>query len=201
MSRKVIGGIAILAAAAIAMMALTQETETIDAAGNPAPHKLLGWDEIVADARHSWFWTQIADPYSASMIDASLWMYQITGDEFYIDYIKSGFGDAPLEGTDRRLAVTFLARLAVVDRSYVGQVSKTADAMMKEEIDSGTNLFYASDGRKEMYVPYDGAQGIEALLLVYEATSDEKYLTQAKKTIYAVWDVRDRDTNLVPGWF
>lgn len=97
--------------------------------------------------------------------------------------------------------MTFLARLAVVDRSYVGQVSKTADAMMKEEIDSGTNLFYASDGRKEMYVPYDGAQGIEALLLVYEATSDEKYLTQAKKTIYAAWDVRNRDTNLVPGWF
>ena len=101
MSRKVICGIAVLAAAAIAMLALTQGAESIDAAGNPAPDELLGWDEIVADARHSWFWTQIADPYGASMLDASLWMYQITGDEFYIDYIKSGFGDSPLEGTDR----------------------------------------------------------------------------------------------------
>ena len=182
------------------MLALTQGAESIDAAGNPAPDELLGWDEIVADARHSWFWTQIADPYGASMLDASLWMYQITGDEFYIDYIKSCFGDAPLEGTDRRLAVTVLARLAMTDGSYAGQVSKAADSIMKEEIDQDTNLFYASDGRKEMYVPYDDAQGIEALLLAYEATSDEKYLMQAKKTIYAVWDVRDRDTNLVPGW-
>jgi hypothetical protein len=199
-SRKVIGCVAVLAAAAIAMMALTQGTESIDAAGKPAPQELLGCDEVAGDVRHSWFWTQIADPYGASMLDASLWMYQITGDKFYINYIKSGFGDAPLDGTDRRVALTVLARLAMVDASYAGKVGKTADAMMKEEIDPATNLFYASDGRKEMYVPYDGAQGIEALLQAYEATSDEKYLTQAKKTIYAVWDVRDRDTNLVPGW-
>jgi hypothetical protein len=82
------------------------------------------------------------------MLDASLWMYQITGDKFYIDYIKNGFGDAPLDGTDRRVALTVLARLAMVDASYAGQVGKTADAMMKEEIDPATNLFYASDGRR-----------------------------------------------------
>jgi hypothetical protein len=51
-----------------------------------------------------------------------------------------------------------------------------------------------------MYVPYDGTQGIEALLMAYEATSEEKYLVQAKKTIGAVWDSRNRDTNLVPSW-
>lgn len=120
------------------------------------------------------------------MLDASLRMYQITGAEFYIDYIKSGFGDAPLEGTDRRLALTILARPAMVNGSYAGQVSKTTDAIMKEEIDSGTVLSYASDGRKERHVPCDAAQSIEALLLAYEVTSDEKCFTQTKNHIRGV---------------
>lgn len=200
MPRKVIAGVAGLAIAAIAAFALTYGGGKVDAASRPAQDELLGWDEIVSDTRHSWFWTQNADPYGADMLDASLWMYQITGDKFYLDYIRNGFGDSPLEGTDRRQAVIVLAKLAMADSHYAGQAGGMADAMMEQEIDPATGLFYASDGRREMYIPYDGAQGIEALLMACEATSDGKYLSQAKKTIDAVWETRDRNTDLISSW-
>ena len=49
-----------------------------------------------------------------------------------------------------------------------------------------------------MYISYDAASGISSLLIAYEATSNEKYLNQAKNTLLAYWDLRNKDTNLIP---
>ena len=51
-----------------------------------------------------------------------------------------------------------------------------------------------------MYMSYGGAVGLESLLLAYEVTSDITYLDQAKRTIFAYWDLRDKETDLIPSW-
>ena len=47
---------------------------------------------------------------------------------------------------------------------------------------------------------YAGSVGLESLLLAYEATSGKTYLDQVKRTILAYWDLRDKETNLIPSW-
>ena len=51
-----------------------------------------------------------------------------------------------------------------------------------------------------MYISYGGSVGLESLLLAYEVTSDKTYLDQVKRTILAYWDLRDKETNLIPSW-
>jgi len=53
---------------------------------------------------------------------------------------------------------------------------------------------------RDMYMPYGGSIGLESLLLAYEVTSDAIYLDQVKRTILAYWELRDKDTNLIPSW-
>ena len=77
---------------------------------------------------------------------------------------------------------------------------------MEYEINHETELFYTAvtlDGKpldRSMYISYGGSRGMESLLLAYEATSDSKYLDQVKRTILAYWDLRDKETNLIPSW-
>jgi len=47
---------------------------------------------------------------------------------------------------------------------------------------------------------YGGSVGLESLLLAYEVTSDKTYLEQVKRTIIAYWDLRDKETDLIPSW-
>jgi hypothetical protein len=47
---------------------------------------------------------------------------------------------------------------------------------------------------------YGGSVGLESLLLAYEVTSDVVYLDQVKRTILAYWELRDKETNLIPSW-
>jgi hypothetical protein len=49
-----------------------------------------------------------------------------------------------------------------------------------------------------MNISYNGSIGLESLLLTYEVTSDTRYLDQAKRTILAYWELRDKETNLIP---
>ena len=49
-----------------------------------------------------------------------------------------------------------------------------------------------------MDMSYRGSSGLESLLLAYEVSSDTTYLEQVKRTILAYWDLRDKDTDLIP---
>ena len=49
-----------------------------------------------------------------------------------------------------------------------------------------------------MNMSYGGSVGLESLLLAYEVTSDIVYLDQVKRTILAYWELRDKETNLIP---
>jgi hypothetical protein len=49
-----------------------------------------------------------------------------------------------------------------------------------------------------MDMSYGGSVGLVSLLLAYEVTSDTTYLDQVKRTILAYWELRDKDTNLIP---
>ena len=81
-----------------------------------------------------------------------------------------------------------------------------ANAFTEYEINHETELFYDAvtlEGEPihhDMYMSYGGAAGLESLLLAYEVTSDATYLDQVKRTILAYWDLRDKETNLIPSW-
>ena len=107
-----------------------------------------------------------------------------------------------------------IAKLALIDPNYLQLTKTIADAVLKHEINHETELFYTqvtlegkptrtySDGVKcfcnYMDMSYGGSVGLESLLLAYEATSDTKYLEQVKQTILAYWELRDKETNLIP---
>ena len=99
-----------------------------------------------------------------------------------------------------------VARLALVDSNYVQLTKTIANAFIEYEINHETELFYNGvtlEGKpldRSMYMSYGGAQGLESLLLAYEATSDTTYLDQVKRTILAYWELRDKETNLIPSW-
>ena len=99
-----------------------------------------------------------------------------------------------------------VAKLALVDSNYTQLTKTLADAVIEHEINHETDLFYSSvtlEGEpldRSMYMSYGGSVGLESLLLAYEVTSDRTYLEQTKRTILAYWDLRDKETNLIPSW-
>jgi len=206
----------------------------------------FSWEQLVNDAKHAWDGSimlremnveeglhfgirydavsdKVIPMLDVTLLDSAIWMYLITGDEYYLkeassiadDIEKYRINDKNIMSasvifepqkysTTNRYSLIDISKLALLNPSYSYLVEKMGDAMIKYEINPKTNLFYESvslNGKpdtKEMYFPWGGDVGIEALLRAYEATSNEKYLEQAKKTILSYWDTRNSATNLLP---
>ena len=162
------------------------------------------------------------------LLRSSVWLYQITGNEQFLH--NAGRVADVVEGvylyesgivsnahpfsktvkveekhTNQRI-LSDVARLALVDSNYVQLTKTMANAFIEYEINHETELFYGAvtlEGKpfdRSMYMSYGGAVGLESLLLAYEATSDTTYLDQVKRTILAYWELRDKETNLIPSW-
>jgi hypothetical protein len=209
---------------------------------------LLDWDTIVNDSKYAYdgsiklqnkFFDYVnytvqynaADGYvtdesEPTLLWASVWLYQITGDKHYLEnagYIadiidrvflyESGIvmRAHPLSMTVKTSEahtnldiLPGVAKLALVDPNYVQLTKTITDAFIEHEINHETDLFYSFvtlEGKpldKSMNISYNGSVGLESLLLTYEATSDTIYLDQAKRTILAYWELRDKETNLIP---
>ena len=162
------------------------------------------------------------------LLRSSVWLYQITGIEQFLQnagqvanvvegvYLyESGIvtNAHPFSKTVKveekhtnQEILSDVARLALVDSNYVQLTKTLADAVIEHEINHETELFYDSvtlEGEpldRSMYMSYGGSVGLESLLLAYEATSDTTYLDQVKRTILAYWELRDKETNLIPSW-
>ena len=110
------------------------------------------------------------------------------------------------EGHTNQEILSDVAKLALVDSNYVQLTKTIADAVIEHEINHETEFFYdmvTLEGKplyRDMYMSYGGSVGLESLLLAYEVTSDAIYLDQVKRTILAYWELRDKDTNLIPSW-
>jgi rhamnogalacturonyl hydrolase YesR len=220
-----------------------EETENIE-------KHLLDWDTIITDSRYAYDgsirlqskffdYVDYTIKYNAAtntaydiseptLLEASVWLYQITGDENYLEnagYIanvieefylyESGIVtkghplsktvDVGEKQTNQEILFS-VAKLALMDSNYVQLTKTLADAVIEYEINHETDLFYSRvtlEGEpldRFMYISYDGSVGLESLLLAYEVTSDTTYLDQVKRTILAYWDLRNKDTNLIPSW-
>ncbi len=211
---------------------------------------LLDWDTIVNDSKYAYdgsirlqskFFDYVnytvkynaADNYiyddsEPTLLESGVWLYQITGDEKFLQKArivanvieKSYLYDSgivmnvhPLTNTVKisethtnQSILSDVAQLALVDSNYVQLTKTLADAVIEHEINHETELFYDSvtlEGEpldRSMYMSYGGSVGLESLLLAYEATSDTTYLDQVKRTILAYWELRDKETNLIPSW-
>jgi hypothetical protein len=220
-----------------------EETENIE-------KYLLDWDTIITDSRYAYDgsirlqskffdYVDYTIKYNAAtntaydiseptLLEASVWLYQITGDEIYLEnagYVanvieefylyESGIVTKghPLSKTvnvgekQTNQEILFsVAKLALMDSNYVQLTKTLADAVIEYEINHETDLFYSRvtlEGEpldRFMYISYGGSVGLESLLLAYEVTSDTTYLDQVKRTILAYWDLRNKDTNLIPSW-
>ena len=168
----------------------------------------------------------ISDMSEPTLLWAGVWLYQITGDKHYLEnagYIadvidrvflyESGIvmRAHPLSMTVKTSEahtnldiLPGVAKLALVDSNYVQLTKTITDAFIEHEINHNTDLFYSFvtlEGKpldRSMNISYNGSIGLESLLLTYEVTSDTKYLDQAKRTILAYWELRDKETNLIP---
>ena len=211
---------------------------------------ILDWDTIVNDSvyaydgsirmqskffdyvnytvRYDTAKNSIADYSDPTLLRAGVWLYQITGNEKFLqnagivaDVIEqlyltdSGIvmNVHPLtkvvesdEAHTNQEILGQIAKLALVDSNYTELTKTLADAVIEHEINHETDLFYSFvtlEGKpvdQYMYMSYGGSIGLESILLAYEVTSDNTYLEQAKRTILAYWDLRDRQTNLIPSW-
>jgi len=211
---------------------------------------LLDWDTIVNDSKYAYdgsirlqskFFDYVnytvkynaADNYiyddsEPTLLRASVWLYQITGDERFLqnarnvtDVIEGVYlyesgiimKAHPISSTvnineahTNQNILSGVAQLAFVDSNYVQLTKTIANAFIEYEINHETELFYDGvtlEGKpvyRDMYMSYGGAGGLESLLLAYEATSDITYLDQVKRTILAYWELRDKETNLIPSW-
>jgi len=211
---------------------------------------LLDWDTIVDDSKYTYDGSimlqkkffdyvnytvrydvknnSIVDDSKPFLLRGSIWLYQITGDEQFLqnariiaDLIEESYlyssgivmNVHPLTNTVKisethtnQSILSDVAQLALVDSNYVQLTKTLADAVIEHEINHETELFYDGvtlEGKpvyRDMYMSYGGAGGLESLLLAYEATSDITYLDQVKRTILAYWELRDKETNLIPSW-
>jgi len=211
---------------------------------------LLDWDTIVNDSKYAYdgsirlqskFFDYVnytvkynaADNYiyddsEPTLLRAGVWLYQITGDEQFLqnariitdvieeDYLyESGIvmNGHPISKTviineahTNQNILSDVAQLAFVDSNYIQLTKTIANAFIEYEINHETELFYDGvtlEGKpvyRDMYMSYGGAGGLESLLLAYEVTSDTTYLDQVKRTILAYWELRDKETNLIPSW-
>ena len=209
---------------------------------------LLDWDTIVNDSKYAYggsiklqskffdyvnyivtyniskdFLYDFGEP---SLLETGVWLYQITGDEQFLqnsrnlaNFIEKYYlynsgivmNAHPLsnavvvtdEHTNQEI-LSDVAKLALVDSNYVQFTKTLADAVIEHEINHETELLYSwvtLDGEpidRFMDISYSGSVGLESLLLAYEVTSDTTYLDQVKRTILAYWELRDKDTNLIP---
>ena len=170
----------------------------------------------------------IRDSSKPTLLESGVWLYQITGHEQFLSNSRSvanlieesylynsGIVSNvhPLtnvvkvgEKHTNQEILCDVAKLAFVDSNYTQLTKTLADAVIEYEINHETDLFYSFvtlEGEpldKSMYISYGGSVGLESLLLAYEVTSDETYLDQVKRTILAYWDLRDKETNLIPSW-
>ena len=211
---------------------------------------LLDWDTIVDDSRYTYDGSimlqkkffdyvnytvrydvknnSIVDDSKPYLLRGSIWLYQITGDEQFLqtarsiaDLIEESYlynsgivsNVHPITNTlnideehTNQVILCDIAKLALVDSNYAQLTKTIADAVIEHEINHETELFYDGvtlEGKpvyNDMYMSYGGAGGLESLLLAYEATSDTTYLDQVKRTILAYWELRDKETNLIPSW-
>ncbi|NWJ99571.1 hypothetical protein HX802_02790 [Marine Group I thaumarchaeote] len=169
-----------------------------------------------------------SDDSQPTLLESGVWLYQITGHEQFLansrnianlieeSYLYSSgivMNVHPLTNTVKieeehtnQIILCDIAKLALVDSNYVQLTKTLADAVIEHEINHETELFYDSvtlEGEpldRSMYMSYGGSVGLESLLLAYEATSDTTYLDQVKRTILAYWELRDKETNLIPSW-
>jgi len=170
----------------------------------------------------------LIDNGEPTLLESGIWLYQITGHEQFLDNSRtianlieesylynSGIvmNVHPItntvnidEGHTNQVILSDVAKLALVDSNYAQLTKTIADAVIEHEINHETEFFYdmvTLDGEplyRDMYMPYGGSIGLESLLLAYEVTSDAIYLDQVKRTILAYWELRDKDTNLIPSW-
>jgi len=170
----------------------------------------------------------LIDNGEPTLLESGVWLYQITGHEQFLDNSRtianlieesylynSGIvmNVHPLsntvnidEGHTNQVILGDVAKLALVDSNYVQLTKTIADAVIEHEINHETEFFYDTvtlDGKplyRDMYISYGGSVGLESLLLAYEVTSDIVYLDQVKRTILAYWELRDKETNLIPSW-
>jgi len=168
----------------------------------------------------------LSDYSEPTLLESGVWLYQITGNEQFLtnsrtianlieeSYLyNSGIvmNVHPITNTvnideehTNRVILCDIAKLALVDSNYVQLTKTLADAVIEHEINHETELLYSwvtLDGEptdRFMDISYSGSVGLESLLLAYEVTSDTTYLDQVKRTILAYWELRDKDTNLIP---
>jgi len=209
---------------------------------------LLDWDTIVNDSKYAYdgsikmqseFFDYVNyivsydmskgivyDHAEPSLLESGVWLYQITGDEKFLQKAstvanvieKYHLYDSgivmnvhPLsntvkveEGHTNQEILSDVAKLALVDSNYAQLTKTIADAVIEHEINHETEFFYDTvtlEGKplyRDMYMSYGGSVGLESLLLAYEVTSDVIYLDQVKRTILAYWELRDKETNLIP---
>jgi len=170
----------------------------------------------------------LSDYSEPTLLESGVWLYQITGHEQFLtnsrtianlieeSYLyNSGIvmNVHPITNTvnideehTNRVILCDIAKLALVDSNYAQLTKTLADAVIEHEINHETDLFYSFvtlEGEpldRSMYMSYSGSVGLESLLLAYEVTSDRTYLEKTKRTILAYWDLRDKETNLIPSW-
>jgi len=185
-------------------------------------------DDVNYTVRYNAVSGTIGDESEPTLLESGVWLYQITGDEQFLansrtiaDFIEESYlyhsgivmNVHPLtnivninESHTNRSILSDVAQLALLDSNYVQLTKTLADAFIEHEVNHETELFYDAvtlEGEPifhDMYMSYGGAAGLESLLLAYEATSDTTYLDQVKRTILAYWDLRDKETNLIPSW-
>ena len=170
----------------------------------------------------------VYDHAEPSLLESGVWLYQITGDEKFLqkastvaDVIEKYYlydsgivmNVHPISNTVKveethtnQEILSDVAKLALVDPDYIQLTKTIADAVIEHEINHETEFFYDAvtlEGKplyRDMYMSYGGSVGLESLLLAYEVTSDAIYLDQVKRTILAYWELRDKETNLIPSW-
>jgi len=168
----------------------------------------------------------LSDYSEPTLLESGVWLYQITGNEQFLassrtlanvieeSYLyNSGIvmNVHPITNTvnineehTNQVILCDIAKLALVDSNYTQLTKTLADAVIEHEINHETELFYSFvtlEGEpigRFMNISYGGSVGLESLLLAYEVTSDTTYLDQVKRTILAYWELRDKDTNLIP---
>ena len=186
------------------------------------------FDYVNYTVRYDAINNSILDESKPYLLESGIWLYQITGDEEFLtnsrilmDLIEekhlwySGIvmNQHPFSQTlnanephSNQNILSDVARLALLDSNYAQLTKTIADALIEHEINHETELFYDTvtlDGKpvhRDMYMSYGGSVSLESLLLAYEVTSDKTYLDQVKRTILAYWELRDKETNLIPSW-
>ena len=185
----------------------------------PTSHNLSLLVDYNADADNFTFYDQTV----FDLLNSGITLFAITGDEKYLDQARSVVssiekhllldddrvvGFAPIAETyllaHNRNVLQDISYLAFYDSNYEKLTRTLADGILENEINHTTDLFYdlltpaGEPDDVEMYMSYDGAVGLESLLLAYEVTNEKKYLEQVKRTILSYWQLRDLDTNLIP---